>query len=109
MKRRPRWPAEGLAAGHHGHHCRCLRALISPLVMVISSIAATKVFEEVFLMTQGGPGRLDSNPGLLRLRPGLQGELEISYASPFGSGAVLDRDGVQPGALFLAAGDLGLT
>ena len=42
------------------------------LVAVVSSIAATKVFEEVYLMTQR-PGRLHQDHRLLRLRPGFRG------------------------------------
>ena len=49
------------------------------LVAVISAIAATKVFEEVFLMTQGGPA--DSTRTLVYyVYDQAFAELEISYA-----------------------------
>jgi len=60
--------------------------LLSPyvtLVGVISAIAATKVFEEVFLMTQGGPA--DSTRTLVYYMYDLAfSELEISYACTVG-------------------------
>ncbi len=60
--------------------------LLSPyltLVGVISAIAATKVFEEVFLMTQGGPA--DSTRTLVYyVYDQAFSELEISYACTVG-------------------------
>ena len=53
------------------------------LVTVISAIAATKVFEEVFLMTQGGPA--DSTRTLVYyVYDQAFAELEISYACTVG-------------------------
>ena len=53
------------------------------LVAVISAIAATKVFEEVFLMTQGGPA--DSTRTLVYyVYDQAFAELEISYACTIG-------------------------
>jgi putative chitobiose transport system permease protein len=53
------------------------------LVAVISAIAATKVFEEVFLMTQGGPA--DSTRTIVYYVYDLAfSELEISYACTVG-------------------------
>ncbi|MFL0791562.1 MAG: carbohydrate ABC transporter permease [Prochlorococcus sp.] len=53
------------------------------LVAVVSSIAATKVFEEVFLMTQGGPA--DSTRTLVYyVYDQAFAELEISYACTVG-------------------------
>ena len=53
------------------------------LVAVISAIAATKVFEEVFLMTQGGPA--DSTRTLVYyVYDQAFAELEISYACTVG-------------------------
>ena len=53
------------------------------LVAVISAIAATKVFEEVFLMTQGGPA--DSTRTLVYyVYDQAFAELEISYACTLG-------------------------
>ena len=53
------------------------------LVAVISAIAATKVFEEVFLMTQGGPA--DSTRTVVYYVYDLAfQELEISYACTAG-------------------------
>jgi len=53
------------------------------LVSVISAIAATKVFEEVFLMTQGGPA--DSTRTLVYyVYDQAFSELEISYACTVG-------------------------
>ncbi|NQV11279.1 MAG: sugar ABC transporter permease [Cyanobacteria bacterium] len=77
------------------------------LVMVISSIAATKVFEEVFLMTQGGPA--DSTRTLVYyVYDQAFTELEISYACTVGLALFLI---VMVFSLvrFLAAGDRGLT
>ena len=48
------------------------------LVAVVSSIAATKVFEEVFLMTQGGPA--DTRTIVYYVYDQAFAELEISYA-----------------------------
>ena len=53
------------------------------LVAVISSIAATKVFEEVYIMTQGGP--LNSSKTIVYyLYEEAFGNLEISYACTIG-------------------------
>jgi putative chitobiose transport system permease protein len=53
------------------------------LVAVISAIAATKVFEEVYLMTQGGPA--DSTRTIVYyVYDQAFGELEISYACTIG-------------------------
>ena len=53
------------------------------LVAVISSLGATKVFDEVFLMTQGGPA--DSTRTLVYyVYDQAFGELEISYACTVG-------------------------
>jgi putative chitobiose transport system permease protein len=53
------------------------------LVAVISSIAATKVFEEVYVMTQGGP--LNSSKTIVYyLYEQAFGNLEISYACTIG-------------------------
>ena len=53
------------------------------LVAVVSSIAATKVFEEVFLMTQGGPA--DTTRTLVYyVYDQAFAELEISYACTVG-------------------------
>ena len=53
------------------------------LVAVVSSIAATKVFEEVFLMTQGGPA--DATRTIVYyLYDQAFAELEISYACTLG-------------------------
>jgi putative chitobiose transport system permease protein len=53
------------------------------LVAVISAIAATKVFEEVFLMTQGGPA--DSTRTIVYyVYDQAFAELEISYACTVG-------------------------
>ena len=53
------------------------------LVAVISAIAATKVFEEVYLMTQGGPA--DSTRTLVYyVYDQAFAELEISYACTIG-------------------------
>ena len=60
--------------------------LMSPyvtLVAVVSSIAATKVFEEVFLMTQGGPA--DATRTIVYyVYDQAFAELEISYACTVG-------------------------
>ena len=59
-----------------------LRPYVS-LVAVVSSIAATKVFEEVFLMTQGGPA--DSTRTIVYyVYDQAFAELEISYACTIG-------------------------
>ena len=53
------------------------------LVAVVSSIAATKVFEEVFLMTQGGPA--DATRTIVYyVYEQAFAELEISYACTLG-------------------------
>ena len=59
-----------------------LRPYVS-LVAVVSSIASTKVFEEVFLMTQGGPA--DSTRTIVYyVYDQAFAELEISYACTLG-------------------------
>ena len=59
-----------------------LRPYVS-LVAVVSSIAATKVFEEVSLMTQGGPA--DSTRTIVYyVYDQAFAELEISYACTLG-------------------------
>jgi putative chitobiose transport system permease protein len=77
------------------------------LVAVISSIAATKVFEEVFLMTQGGPA--DATRTLVYyVYDQAFAELEISYACTVGLAlflAVLLLSLVR----YAFAGDRGLT
>lgn len=77
------------------------------LVAVISAIAATKVFEEVYLMTQGGPA--DSTRTLVYyVYDQAFAELEISYACTIGLALfliVLILSLVR----YLFAGDRGLT
>ena len=77
------------------------------LVAVISAIAATKVFEEVYLMTQGGPA--DATRTIVYyVYDQAFGELEISYACTVGLAlflAVLLLSLVR----FAFAGDRGLT
>jgi putative chitobiose transport system permease protein len=77
------------------------------LVGVISAIAATKVFEEVFLMTQGGPA--DATRTLVYyVYDQAFSELEISYACTVGLALfviVLLLSAVR----FAFAGDRGLT
>ena len=77
------------------------------LVAVISAIAATKVFEEVFLMTQGGPA--DANRTIVYyVYDQAFAELEISYACTVGLAlflAVLLLSLVR----YAFAGDRGLT
>jgi len=77
------------------------------LVSVISAIAATKVFEEVFLMTQGGPA--DATRTLVYyVYDQAFSELEISYACTVGLALfviVLLLSAVR----FAFAGDRGLT
>ncbi|MEO1003888.1 MAG: sugar ABC transporter permease [Cyanobacteria bacterium J06638_7] len=77
------------------------------LVAVISAIAATKVFEEVFLMTQGGPA--DSTRTIVYYVYDMAfTELEISYACTVGLAlflAVLLLSLVR----YAFAGDRGLT
>ena len=77
------------------------------LVAVISAIAATKVFEEVYLMTQGGPA--DSTRTLVYyVYDQAFAELEISYACTIGLALfliVLTLSLVR----YLFAGDRGLT
>ena len=53
------------------------------LVAVISAISATKVFEEVYIMTQGGP-RNSSKTVVYYLYEQAFSELEISYACTIG-------------------------
>ena len=74
--------------GSHGwrQHLDITLPLLRPyvtLVTVVSSIAATKVFEEVFLMTQGGPA--DSTRTIVYyVYDQAFAELEISYACTLG-------------------------
>jgi putative chitobiose transport system permease protein len=53
------------------------------LVAVISAISATKVFEEVYIMTQGGP-RNSSKTVVYYLYEQAFSDLEISYACTIG-------------------------
>jgi putative chitobiose transport system permease protein len=53
------------------------------LVAVISAISATKVFEEVYIMTQGGP-RNSSKTVVYYVYENLTQDLEISYACTIG-------------------------
>ena len=53
------------------------------LVSVISAISATKVFEEVFIMTQGGP-RNSSKTVVYYIYEQAFQKLEISYACTIG-------------------------
>ncbi|NJR65351.1 MAG: sugar ABC transporter permease, partial [Leptolyngbyaceae cyanobacterium CRU_2_3] len=53
------------------------------LVAVISAISATKVFEEVFIMTQGGP-RSSSKTLVYYVYESAFQDLEISYACTIG-------------------------
>ncbi|CAI8165094.1 MAG: sugar ABC transporter permease [Prochlorococcus sp.] len=76
------------------------------LVAVVSSIAATKVFEEVFLMTQGGPA--DSTRTLVYyVYDQAFAELEISYACTVGLALFLIVI-VLTGLRLAFAGDRGL-
>ena len=74
--------------GSHGwrQHLDITLPLLRPyvtLVAVVSSTAATKVFEEVFLMTQGGPA--DSTRTIVYyVYDQAFAELEISYACTLG-------------------------
>ena len=77
------------------------------LVAVISAIAATKVFEEVYLMTQGGPAN-STKTLVYYVYDQAFAELEISYACTVGLALfviVLLLSLVR----FLFAGDRGLT
>jgi len=77
------------------------------LVAVISAIAATKVFEEVYLMTQGGPAN-STKTLVYYVYDQAFSELEISYACTVGLALfviVLLLSLVR----FLFAGDRGLT
>jgi putative chitobiose transport system permease protein len=93
---------------------RCHRDITLPLlrpyitlVAVISAIGATKVFEEVYLMTQGGPA--DATRTIVYyVYDQAFSELEISYACTVGLAlflAVLLLSLVR----YLFAGDRGLT
>jgi len=53
------------------------------LVAVISALSATKVFEEVFLLTQGGP-RNSSKTVVYYIYEKAFQELDINYASAMG-------------------------
>jgi putative chitobiose transport system permease protein len=53
------------------------------LVAVISSISATKVFEEIYIMTQGGP-RNSSKTVVYYIYQGAFQDLDISYACTIG-------------------------
>ena len=74
--------------GSHGwrQHLDITLPLLRPyvtIVAVVSSIAATKVFEEVFLMTQGGPA--DATRTIVYyVYDQAFAELEISYACTLG-------------------------
>jgi len=77
------------------------------LVAVISAIAATKVFEEVYLMTQGGPAN-STKTLVYYVYDQAFAELEISYACTVGLALfviVLLLSLIR----FLFAGDRGLT
>lgn len=77
------------------------------LVAVISAIAATKVFEEVYLMTQGGPAE-STRTLVYYVYDQAFAELEISYACTIGLALfliVLMLSLVR----YLFAGDRGLT
>ncbi|MCY4084936.1 MAG: sugar ABC transporter permease, partial [Cyanobacteria bacterium MAG COS1_bin_9] len=69
-----------------GKHLGLHLPLVGPfgaLVAVVSSIAATKGFEEVFLMTQGGPA--DATRTIVYyVYDQAFAELEISYACTLG-------------------------
>ena len=84
--------------------------LLSPyivLVAVMSAIGATKVFEEVFLMTQGGPA--DATRTLVYyVYDQAFGELEISYACTVGL-ALFVMVLLLSLVRFAFAGDRGLT
>ena len=67
-------------------HCDITLPLLRPyitLVAVISAIAATKVFEEVYLMTQGGPADA-TRTMVYYVYDQAFSELEISYACTLG-------------------------
>jgi len=69
-----------------GKHWSITLPLMRPylfLVAVISAIAATKVFEEVFIMTQGGP-RNSSKTLVYYLYEQAFNNLEVSYACTIG-------------------------
>jgi len=69
-----------------GKHWSITLPLMRPylaLVAVISAISATKVFEEVFIMTQGGP-RNSSKTLVYYLHEQAFNNLEISYACTIG-------------------------
>lgn len=69
--------------GRHRHVTLPLLLPYVSLVAVISALGATKVFDEVFLMTQGGPA--DSTRTLVYyVYDQAFGELEISYACTVG-------------------------
>ena len=53
------------------------------LVAVIAAISATKVFEEVYIMTQGGPGNSSKTVVYYLYEQGFQ-YLEMSYACAMG-------------------------
>lgn len=72
------------------------------LVGVISAIAATKVFEEVYIMTQGGP-RHSSKTVVYYIYEQAFQKLEISYACTIGLGLFLVILALS--ALRLAVGD----
>jgi putative chitobiose transport system permease protein len=77
------------------------------LVAVMSAIGATKVFEEVFLMTQGGPA--DTTRTLVYyVYDQAFGELEISYACTVGL-ALFVMVLLLSLVRFAFAGDRGLT
>ena len=76
------------------------------LVSVISAIAATKVFEEVFLMTQGGPAE-STKTLVYYVYDQAFAELEISYACTVGLALFL-LVMLLTAIRWLAAGDRGL-
>ena len=77
------------------------------LVAVISALGATKVFDEVFLMTQGGPA--DSTRTLVYyVYDQAFGELEISYACTVGLALFLIVLALSLLRSALAGGDRGL-
>ena len=53
------------------------------LVAVISAISATKVFEEIYIMTQGGPGNSSKTVVFYVYEKAFK-ELEINYACTIG-------------------------
>jgi putative chitobiose transport system permease protein len=54
------------------------------LVAVISAISATKVFEEIYVMTQGGPRNSSKTIVYYLYEKSFQGDLDISYGCTIG-------------------------